>query len=55
MVETRQRRMWWLTEIPAEKVPRQGWASLAYETLERKRTDIVGNPKDLSPEGALQE
>lgn len=55
MVETRQGRMWWLTEIPAKKVPRQGWASLAYETLERKRTDTVGNPKDLSPEGALQE
>lgn len=48
-------RMWWLTKIPAKKVPGQGWASLAYETLERKRTDTVGNPKDLSPEGALQE
>lgn len=39
-------------EIPAKKAPGQGWASPAYEALERKRTDEVGNPKDLSPEGA---
>lgn len=42
-------------EIPAKKAPGQGWASPAYEALERKRTDEVGNPKDLSPEGGLQE
>lgn len=42
-------------EIPAKKVPGQGWASPAYEALERKRTDEVENPKDLSPEGGLQE
>lgn len=42
-------------EIPTKKVPGPRWASPAYEALERKRTDTVGNPKDLSPEGGLQD